>query len=199
MLAMTRRAGERQALPEWRWYAVMTGPRAEAQAYENLRRQNYWAFYPHTRTKEYVGQHRQRRRLMEIERPLMPRYIFVALRFVSDSVGVVNDTIGVARVVCKRFSGEPLRIPNPVMDEIIERADDDGLVPTVKKSHWFKASIGDKLRLTEDQPYFGLIAELSSIADLDRHGQIKVWLDFLGGRREVEIPATAVAEVRQAS
>jgi transcription antitermination factor NusG len=55
-----------------------------------------------------------------IERPHFPGYVFLALRYSGESIAGVNDTKGVVRLVCRPISGEPLTIPIPIMDAILD-------------------------------------------------------------------------------
>jgi transcription antitermination factor NusG len=125
----------RQLLPALRWYAVHTTAGQEGRAARNLARQGYYVAYPFDRIMTRVtlgGQHGRdeagNRVYFErtvdrwIERPHFSRYIFVALRFVDEPIGPINDTDGVARVVCERMSGKPLEIPGWVMDALLEEA-----------------------------------------------------------------------------
>lgn len=111
---------DRVPLAEPRWFAVVTGPRQEATAATSLRQAGYHAVFPFDRyrvrrrrpgTKVYV--------VSEVDRPHFPRYVFVALRYVNEPIGPINDTKGVSRLVCRRLSGEPLQIPTAVMDKLL--------------------------------------------------------------------------------
>jgi transcription antitermination factor NusG len=103
-----------------RWYAVVTRPRAEAQADRNLRRAGFWTFLPSERFKQRVG---VKKELVDRSRPMLPRYLFVALRG-RQALGTVRDTIGVSDLV--RFGGDPVEIPHGVLNALMARVDADG-------------------------------------------------------------------------
>jgi len=175
------------------WFAVMTQAGQEAHAERHLRKRGFWVFYPHQRVKERRG----RNKLLEIvDRPLFSRYVFVALRHPNETFEAVDTTYGVATVVRRSFSKEPLQIPTPVMDALIEIADAEGLVPSDKPPHWFKGREGDTVELVDEEPYFGLVARIASISELDAKGRIRVFLRMLGAEREVDVPLQAVATLR---
>lgn len=113
--------GDRVALPEPKWFAVVTQPRSEAIAATWLRRRGYHAIFPFDR-------HKVRRRrpgtkiyvVTEVIKPHFPRYIFVALRYAHETIGGIKDATGVSAVVCRRLSGEPMQIPTKVIDALMD-------------------------------------------------------------------------------
>lgn len=114
---------ERILLADPRWYAVHTAAGCEKSAAIELRRLGFDAWYPFDRYR--VKRRRPgRERLLDewVERPHFSRYIFVGIYFTDQAIGDVNDADGVARVVCERFSGKPLQIPNPIMDALMDEA-----------------------------------------------------------------------------
>ncbi len=117
---MAKTGLQRIPLQEPRWFAAMTAPNEESKAATWLTRAGYWVAFPfdrvQTRRKRALG-----RTIVEwIERPRFARYVFVALRYVNEPLGPINDTPGVSRLVCRRLSGEPLQIPTPIMDAILD-------------------------------------------------------------------------------
>ncbi len=192
------------------WYAVHTHPRRENDAATWLHRRGYRTFYPFLRLRRYVGRE-PRRRMEERDEPLFSRYIFVQFRGMEhEAIGAVNDTTGVSTVVY--LGGEPLVVPNAVMDRLMEITDEfetnEGSLRYIvnekrlaeytgeKPEHWFKGKVGDSVRLSEDAgPFFGLIAEIESIKHLDKKNEIGIWLDLLGARRHTVVSARAVDAV----
>lgn len=116
-----------EPLLEPEWYAVMTEPQAESKASTWLNRKGYHAIYPFDRHRvianKRAGAHRW------IERPRFARYVFVALRYRDEPLGPISETPGVSSIVCRRFSGSPLRIPTRVMEALLSErlvmADDE--------------------------------------------------------------------------
>lgn len=186
-------------LPSLRWYAVHTLARSEALAYENLKRAGFWLYFPHCRVtvQRMIGG--KRRRLYEVDRPYFPRYLFVALRFMHEAIGDINDTIGVARVVSSRFSGTPLQIPNDVMDKLIETTDSDEYEARFRaKPRLFDPHIGDRVIIDGDDnrsAFQGLKGIIASIEGLDRNRRIKVLAEMFGSQHEIEVAAERIAKI----
>lgn len=176
-----------------RWYAVLTRPQMEAKAAYYLSRQNYWTFYPFERVVRFLNRPGGKRLRKEIDRPFFSRYIFVCLRRPTESLYDVNETYGVSTVV--NINGEPLEIPSQVIDDLMSRTDDRGLVRRAKPLHWFTGKVGDKVQLVDEAPFYGLVVELASLDALDRKDEIGAWIDFLGSRRQVPIPVQSVARI----
>ena len=109
-------------LPEPRWYAVHTRAGCEKAAAEELGRQGFWTWYPFDRYRVRRRRPGARDLVTWVERPHFSRYVFVALRYLEEAIGDVNDAEGVARVVCERFTGRPLQIPTVIMDALMDEA-----------------------------------------------------------------------------
>jgi transcription antitermination factor NusG len=175
-----------------KWYAVLTAPNSEAKASAYLKRQGYHTFYPHVREKRYAG---RRRSMLEVERPFFSRYLFVCFTKPTHNHFDVNETFGVSTTVS--VANEPLQIPNAVIDDLMRMADEDGLIRRQEPPHWFQGKVGDTVTLKDEAPFYGLVAEIASVAALDRKDAISVWIDLLGARREVEVGIGAIADVRK--
>lgn len=190
----------RVALEKPRWYAVHTQARAEITAYDHLKRIGFWLYFPHYRTtKQRVSNTRWgvRRRLYQIDLPYFPRYLFVCFRFDDEAIGTVNDTVGVARVVCSRFSGAPLQIPNDVMDSLIDMTDSPEYEARVKPVMW-EPKIGDRVVIDQDDPWSsfqGLKAIIASISGLDKNRRIKVLAEMFKAEHEMEVSAERIAKI----
>jgi transcription antitermination factor NusG len=186
-------------LDTWpKWYAALTGPRAEQEASVNLRRAGYWVFYPHVR--ENVRKKRQGggvKLLVGVIRPLFPRYVFFALRSPAENFQAAEEAKGVSAVVRLRYSKIPLQIPNKVVDLIMDWADKDGMVPTATALHWFRGKVGDSVEV-KDGPLDGLITCIASVDALEASDEISVWVKMLGAEHKVAVPVASVklVEVR---
>jgi len=175
-----------------KWYACLTGPRAEQEASVNLRRAGYLVFYPHIREVVRVKQRGTERRLRkEVVRPLFPRYLFVALRSPQDSFEGIENAIGVSAIVRLRYSKVPLRIPNAAMTLMMDWADGEGLCPSEVVPHWFKGRLGDKVEYT-DGVFQNIVATINSLAPLDSGDEIGIWVTLLGKETEVVAPLSTV-------
>lgn len=187
------------ASPPLTWYAVHARPTLEARANEQLKRQGIATFYPFTRRKvrrKVPG--RDQHVLVEVERPYFSGYLFVGLR-PDQSLYEVNNTPAVSTVIYTTPDPETaaaLRIPEPVIDRLMDLTDCGGrYIEPDELVHLFPGKPGDRITFKPDTPFQHFVGEVSSIAELDRTGQIKVWLQLLGGLREVSVSVDAVGEL----
>lgn len=199
-----QRRGGRLQVPreEPEWYAVHTQARSEITAYENLKRAGFWLYFPHRRVTVQRCTHSRwgaQRRLYEVDLPYFPRYLFACLRYDTDAIGDINDTVGVARVVCSRFSGIPLRIPNDVMDKLIEMTDSPEFEARFKQGPvLFEPVIGEQVIIDRDDSrssFQGLKGIIASIEGLDKNRRIKVLAEMFGAEHEIEVAAERIAKL----
>jgi len=171
------------------WYAVQTLPRAEATADQNLRRIGYHTFFPFQRVRRRRKRPNSTAYLVEwIEQPYFPRYIFVAFRgLANESIGSVTDTVGVSAVVS--CDDGPLEIPHAVMDELMARADENGMIGTYDAVARRKYSSGQKVFFHNNAPLAGFVVEVA----IDAGREVRVWLDMLGSRRQVSVSPQMIA------
>lgn len=154
-------------------------------------------FLPFVRKRMYRG---RLRRMREILSPLFPRYLFV------NGVAVEHIERGhTARVVRCRLSRMPVEIENASLAHLRElgRATAEGFeIDSDKLKRFlamsiaelsFRGSMGQKIRLDDDAPYFGRLAEICSLTNLSR-GEVGVLIDILGARRFASIPTSAIVE-----
>jgi transcription antitermination factor NusG len=172
-----------------RWYAVMTAPRAEELANRNLKRLGFWTFYPHQRVRRRRKRANLNQYLVEwVSMPYYSRYLFVALRDGQGLYGV-NECDGVSTVV---YSGDrPLEVPHPVMDELMALGDSAGLVGAVDRVSRAMLKAGQRVRFVGNGPLSGLLAEIA----LDNGKEIRLWVELLGGRRQISVDPSMVAEI----
>lgn len=103
------------------WYLVHSKPRQEDTALANLERQGYQAFLPRMRRQvRHAGRWRER-----VE-ALFPRYLFVCLDADNENWAPIHSTVGVSCLV--RFDRRPARVPDSLVEDLRERADDAGIV-----------------------------------------------------------------------
>lgn len=160
------------------WYAVYCGVNAEERAAEELRFKGYAVFYPiievhHRRKRPSVNAYVEE----WIPRPYYPRYLFCGQREgMTRSVMPINETDGVSTVVY--FGDRPLSIPAKIIQQIMDKADSDGIVAKMDARNKAARKLfdkGDKVRIT-DGPFSGLLA---CILDDDFKGT-RVWLEQMG-------------------
>ena len=154
------------------WYAVHTLARKEALAAWSLKRLGYEVVFLH-----YFGRTKHARKTQRVLRPLFPRYIFCGVPN-AHTVNEINRSHGVAAVV--HLGEEPLPIPPDVIDELRSRGNASGLVPHEAETgteRRLRYRRGQQVRITTG-PLEGLMA----VVALDAGHQVRVWLDFIGGR-----------------
>jgi transcriptional antiterminator RfaH len=160
------------------WFVVHTQPNGEARAFANLIRQGYEVYLP-----RYKRRRSHARKIEIVERPLFPRYLFVALDMMRARWRPILSTFGVADLV--RQGDMPTRVPDGVVDEI--RAGEiahvfDATDPLAN------ALPGAELRILSG-PFADLIGKLQSAADSER---VTLLLDLLGGEVRLRLPRAAV-------
>jgi len=155
------------------WYAIHTKSRQEMSAAENLRRQAFEVYLPNIKqAHRYRGQWREK-----IE-PLFPRYLFIRLNLGEENIAPIRSTHGVSKLVS--FSGQPVKVPDPLIDALIELADSDsGLLHP--KEDLFEA--GTTVTIL-DGPLQGL--EAIFMAHDGEHRSI-VLMDMLGKTQQLRI------------
>lgn len=157
------------------WYLVMTKPRNEDRAFENLMRQGYPCYLPK------VGIERIRNRQVTIKQePLFPRYLFVQLSSTEHNWIPIRSTLGVSNLV--RFGTEYAKIPTSVIDEIQNFA-------IAHEEQMFCQ--GDKLVIT-DGPFKGIEAEFKS---MDGESRAFVLIEMLNKIQTIRVD---VVEIKKA-
>jgi transcriptional antiterminator RfaH len=99
-----------------RWFLVFTKPSGEKLAQDNLERQGYRVYFPQLLRRVMRGGRRMERIVA-----LFPRYLFIELDSVRQSLATVRSTLGVANVV--RFGIEPQIVPDGIVRGLMSRAD----------------------------------------------------------------------------
>ncbi len=159
------------------WFVVLSKPRREAEAAEQLSRQNYVVFLPRVQV-----QRRQRGRWREVVEPMFPRYLFLQATLGDDDLAPVRSTRGVVGLV--RFGGQIRPAPDAVV-ETLQRlcAAKSGVVelPRVLEP-------GSRVRILEG-PFAGHEAELLNTAGESR---VRVLLHLLGTVNAVTVPVDLV-------
>jgi transcription antitermination factor NusG len=93
----------------------------------------------------------------------------------------------------------PLAVPDTVIDALRAVAGEDGRIrswDSTKLSTTLRLRVGDSVKLGDlAGPLAGLTAQISSLVELDRSGQVKVWLDMLGGRVDVRLDYKLLGKV----
>jgi transcriptional antiterminator RfaH len=152
-----------------RWYCVMTQPRREPLARDQLERQGFRCFLPLLRRTV-----RHARRLATVQAPLFPGYAFLALDLGRDRWRSVNGTRGVLRLV---LAGDrPLPVPVGVVETLLAAAD---LAGAVRMAEDLRP--GDRVRILAGP----LADRLATVTRLDEKGRVALLLEILGAERPV--------------
>ncbi|MGU3496369.1 transcription termination/antitermination protein NusG [Xanthobacteraceae bacterium A53D] len=166
---------------ELSWYAVMSRAGMEGKANTELRRLGFWTFYPFERVRlRRKIPNRDAYLVTSVERPLFSRYLFVAIR-PGQSMRSISDAKAVATVVY--MAGEPLRIAERVIDAIMERADEDGLVAARDEASRVRFEPGQVVRFVPESPLAGLIFAVAA----DAGKSVKLVAQLFGAEREMEV------------
>lgn len=161
------------------WFAVLTKPRAELVAEQNLSRQGYECLFPRVRRML-----RTARGLESRVESLFPRYLFLRTDPELNSLAAVRSTKGAVGLV--RFGLEPTRVPDSVVARIQQRVDvSDGFV-RLEAPEFIP---GQRVRVTEGA-LSGWEGMFQSIESGDR---VRLLLELLGCHREIVVPRAQLA------
>ncbi len=161
-----------------RWHVIYTRPRGESLALQHLEHQGFAAYLPRHRK-----QRRHARRADWITAPLFPRYMFVLIDVAAARWRSIRSTIGVSDIICQ--GDRPLPIMPGVVEEIIERENEEGLVCAAPNLNLRK---GDKVRVERDS-LCDQVGLFETMADKDR---VIILLNLLGRRVRALVPAEDV-------
>lgn len=161
------------------WFVVYTQPNGESRALANLRRQGYETYLPRYRRRRSHA-----RKVDVVERPLFPRYLFVALDLMRARWRPILSTFGVADLI--RQGDTPQKLPDGVVEQI--RAGEaahsfDAVDPLAG------AGPGAAVRILSG-PFADFIGKLQAVAESER---VTLLLDLLGREVRLHLPRDAVA------
>ncbi|GEK46784.1 transcription antitermination protein RfaH [Bisbaumannia pacifica] len=162
-----------------RWYVIQCKGGESFRAAEHLVNQAYEVFHPVLEV-----QRRRRGRLLWVEEPLFPHYLFIRLDRLASDWRPIRSTRGVLRLVS--FGGEPLAVD----DGLIEALRQGATHQAAEANHYFRA--GEPVTITEG-PFQALTAVF------ERHkGEERaiVLLDLLHRRQRLEMPVARLQPQR---
>jgi len=160
------------------WCAVQTHARAEDKAAFHLRRQGYTVFLP-----KHLKRRKHARRIDWVPAPMFPRYLFVALDPDAGQWWSIRSTIGVSNLIS--FDGRPASVPFEIIDEIMARQDEKGLVKT-HAGCVFKP--GDRVKIING-PLNDVEGLFESPTDKER---VTILLNLMGREVRVRVPLETV-------
>ena len=162
------------------WYVAQTQINAEARARQHLINQGFEVFLP-----VYARRRRHARKVDTVLRPLFPRYLFVRLDLEKDRWRSVNGTVGITHLITQGDS--PVPVPQPVMAELMARADPEGVVTLAQP----ELRPGDQVRL-EEGPFSEFVGVFEAISEDDR---VMILLNLMGRQVRVRASRDSVTSV----
>ncbi len=161
------------------WFAVVTKPRQEQIALQNLQRQAFECFLP---MAENPYQRRSKKHQPIIE-PLFPRYLFLNAIADTQNLAPVRSTLGVISMV--RFGTELAVIPEQIINAIKQRiSPETGLI----KIQPVPITPGDKVRVF-DGPLSGLNG---IVQEKNSERRAILMIEILGRPTRVEVDALSL-------
>lgn len=178
-----------------RWYVAHTAPGEEVDANRRLKRQGYMTFYPFERIEKMrpVPGQRGKRRRETIERPLFSRYIFVSInpRKPRQNLYEVNNTPGVSTVLYMGL--EPLEVPMAVMEELFDRANDEGCVGRKDEVSRVRFNPGDVVRAKPGTVFDEWIKNV--VVGVDNGEAVELFVDMFGSQRRIVVSPELVEKI----
>lgn len=162
------------------WYITHCKPNCEQVALRNLKNQDFNTFFPLQKLTRRNGTG-----FKMTARPLFPGYIFVALDPVAGPWRKINNTRGVARLVC--FAEAPTPVPSVIMEQLFAHCDATGIF-----NQSASLNIGDDAKITQG-PFAGTIGK---ITEIDPDQRVNLIFDFMGQKSTLTIDSASVISTR---
>jgi len=156
------------------WFAVVSKPRQEQIALQNLHRQGFECFLPMAENP-YQRRNKKQQKIIE---PLFPRYLFLNAIADTQNLAPVRSTTGVISMV--RFGTELAVIPEHIINVIKQRMETDTGLIKIKP---IELKAGDKVKIF-DGPLTGLngiVTERSS------EKRALILMELLGRPTQVQV------------
>ena len=158
------------------WFAVVTKPRQEQIALENLQRQDFECFLP-LADNPYQRRRKRHQRMIE---PLFPRYLFLNAIAGQQNLAPVRSTRGVTTMV--RFGTELAVVPESIINAIKNRTDPATGLIRIKP---VELEAGDKVRIFD-----GPLAGITGIVQEKRsENRALILMELMGRPTAVEVDA----------
>ena len=158
------------------WFAVVTKPRQEQIALENLQRQDFECFLP-LADNPYQRRSKRHQRMIE---PLFPRYLFLNAIAGQQNLAPVRSTRGVTTMV--RFGTELAVVPESIINAIKNRMDPATGLIRIKP---VEVEAGDKVRIFD-----GPLAGISGIVEeRSSENRVLILMELMGRSTRVQVDA----------
>lgn len=162
------------------WYLIMSKPRQEMTARENLERQGYEVYLPRLQVRR-----RRNGKFVCVVEAMFPRYLFIHLDQTLDNWAPIRSTYGVSGMVS--FGFKPARIDDQLIEALMQCEDESGIqvIPEME------LSAGDSVRVVE-----GVMAGYQGIfqAKTGRE-RVVILLEVAGKSTAVEVPADKLERI----
>jgi transcriptional antiterminator RfaH len=154
-----------------RWFAACCKPHGEFVAQENLVRQGYRVYLPRLEVRR-----RRRGQWVDVVEVLFPRYIFIRINELKQSMAPIRSTRGLVGMV--KFGGQPAAIDDEVIEALMER-EDAGL----HRDSGPHFNSGETVRIVD-----GPLAGMEGVFEQeDGEQRVTVLLDLLGKSNKIRV------------
>lgn len=162
------------------WYALYCMSGTESSACMALRGMGIDAFSPQRTIKRRKKIARSEKFTLEdVQAPVFANYAFAN----TEVFAPVLATRGVIKFVT--MAGELVQIPDRVIAQIqaVKYEDAKGAR---------KIMVGDIIEFGKNGSLASLVGCVASVADLDKKGEIKAWVDLFGSRRNIKVKVDSI-------
>lgn len=158
-----------------KWYVIHTKVRQEFRALENLQAQGFEVFLPTCQVQK-----KQQGKIKLATEPLFSRYLFIRLSDVSSNWFPIRSTRGVSQILRFGSSTEPVTLPDPIINCLIQRC-----VKEEPLHELFK--YGELLEITQG-PFRGLMGFFEKLQTLpDGLSRALLLVEILGSVQKLQI------------
>lgn len=167
------------------WTLAVTKPQQQALAVDNCQQQGFEVIAPRFKSTSV-----NRGKVVVHVAFLFPSYLFVAV--VSDAIyGALRATRGVSRVLL--ISGQPATCRHSVVQNIIERMDEQGFVelPSVEPVAPAQFRVGQRLRIADKEHV--MFGRYGICQGMDARQRVKVLMSLMGRKVPVQLMHSALA------
>ena len=161
------------------WYLVHCKPNGEQMAFRNFENLNFPAFLPLQKLTRRKGSAFQTQIC-----PLFPGYMFVAQDPAFGQWRKINNTRGVARLVC--LAALPTPVPSIIMEQLFARCDAAGVFQQSANM-----ASGDNVKISQG-PFSGTIGE---IIEIEPNQRVHLIFDFMGQKSNLTINSADITPI----
>ena len=181
------------------WWAAYSEPGRTLLARDELSRAGLGVFCPvECLTRRRKLPNRNKYRSETVVSPVFGRYLFA-----EGDAAAVLDVRGISDVV--RAGCEALVVPDDVVlglrtltHQVVGIGDLMGTRDLTRLSLGFKGEVGDSFRFAGGG-FAGFVGVITSLSSLDTRGEVRAYVEILGGRREMIINHDEVGPILRAA